>query len=136
MSVGGWASIPGHTDCGDGGKAPPRCPAVGPGSATGNQPGCRSDHTAWATAKDPGSRYVDAEELAADFRRAMQLDAKNQKSPKAEIYNPYKGLRPFQEGDARDFYGRVVLIGQLAGTHAGSGGYQPFPGRGWTERQR
>ncbi len=66
-----------------------------------------------ATAKDPGARYADAVELAADFRRAMQLDCGKPEIPESEIYNPYKGLRPFQEGDARDFYGREVLIRQL-----------------------
>jgi WD40 repeat protein/DNA-binding SARP family transcriptional activator len=29
------------------------------------------------------------------------------------IYNPYKGLRPFREADAVDFYGRDVLVQQL-----------------------
>ena len=66
-----------------------------------------------ATAKDPGERYADAVELAADFRRAMQLDAELPEIPESEIYNPYKGLRPFQEGDTKDFYGRAVLIRQL-----------------------
>ncbi|MCJ7555585.1 MAG: hypothetical protein MUP90_01575, partial [Gammaproteobacteria bacterium] len=30
-----------------------------------------------------------------------------------EIYNPYKGLRAFQEADADDFFGREVLTGKL-----------------------
>ena len=66
-----------------------------------------------ATAKDPDSRYVDAMGLATDFRRAMQLDFEGPKVPESEIYNPYKGLRPFQEGDTKDFYGREVLTHQL-----------------------
>ncbi len=32
-----------------------------------------------------------------------------------DIYNPYKGLRSFQEADADDFYGREGLVEQLAG---------------------
>jgi hypothetical protein len=31
----------------------------------------------------------------------------------AEIYNPYKGLRAFQEADADDFFGRDTLVQQL-----------------------
>ena len=30
-----------------------------------------------------------------------------------EILNPYKGLRPFQESDADEFYGRETLVSQL-----------------------
>jgi WD40 repeat protein/DNA-binding SARP family transcriptional activator len=30
-----------------------------------------------------------------------------------EIYNPYKGLRPFREADAADFFGRESLVQQL-----------------------
>jgi WD40 repeat protein/DNA-binding SARP family transcriptional activator len=30
-----------------------------------------------------------------------------------EVYNPYKGLRPFREADAADFYGRGALVQQL-----------------------
>jgi WD40 repeat protein/ABC-type sugar transport system substrate-binding protein len=30
-----------------------------------------------------------------------------------ELVNPYKGLRPFEEGDANDFFGRDALIEQL-----------------------
>jgi len=66
-----------------------------------------------ATAKDPTSRYADAIEFAVDFRRAMQLDVEQLEIPESEIYNPYKGLRPFQEFDVKDFYGREVLTRQL-----------------------
>lgn len=31
----------------------------------------------------------------------------------AELENPYKGLRPFAEDDAEDFFGRDALVGQL-----------------------
>ena len=66
-----------------------------------------------ATAKDPTLRYPDALELAADFRRALQLEIEAPEVPESEIYNPYKGLRPFQEADAGDFYGRDGLTEQL-----------------------
>jgi len=66
-----------------------------------------------ATAKDPNSRYADALALAVDFRQALQLEVEAPEVPESEIYNPYKGLRPFQEADAGDFYGRDGLIKQL-----------------------
>ena len=63
-----------------------------------------------ATAKDPNERYPSASALAEDYRRALQLDAY---VPEEDIYNPYKGLRAFQEADAEDFFGREALTGQL-----------------------
>jgi serine/threonine protein kinase len=33
--------------------------------------------------------------------------------PPAEVVNPYKGLRPFEEADANDFFGRDALIERL-----------------------
>lgn len=35
------------------------------------------------------------------------------------IENPYKGLRPFQEADAQDFFGREALVDQLVAALAG-----------------
>ncbi len=87
-----------------------------------------------ATAKSPQARYPNVLELAADFRRALKLDdlpapalAGTPSSPKtseavletimlvggADPINPYKGLRPFQEADAADFFGRERLVEQL-----------------------
>jgi type II secretory pathway predicted ATPase ExeA/predicted Ser/Thr protein kinase len=66
-----------------------------------------------ATAKDPPSRYADALALAVDLRRALQLEIEIPEVPEGEVYNPYKGLRAFQEADAGDFFGRDSLIKQL-----------------------
>ena len=63
-----------------------------------------------ATAKNPIERYSTASDLTEDYRRALQLDSF---VPEDEIYNPYKGLRAFQESDADDFFGRETLTGQL-----------------------
>ncbi|MBK5108838.1 MAG: serine/threonine-protein kinase PknK, partial [Anaerolineales bacterium] len=73
-----------------------------------------------ATAKNPENRYPSASALAEDYRRALQLDAF---VPEEDIYNPYKGLRAFQEADADDFYGREALTGQLLAqlAHPGDG---------------
>ena len=65
-----------------------------------------------ATAADPSQRFADAEEFsttltaAADARPAAAPDA-------APARNPYKGLRPFGELDAEDFFGRDALVRDL-----------------------
>jgi len=41
--------------------------------------------------------------------------------PEEDIYNPYKGLRAFQEADSDDFYGREALTGQLLANLASPG---------------
>ena len=53
-----------------------------------------------ATAKNPAARYPDALVLAAELRRALQLEVALPAIPEGEITNPYKGLRAFQEADA------------------------------------
>ncbi len=94
-----------------------------------------------ATAKDPADRYADALALAKAFRRALkgtEEDAERQQAAEQtatvdgllvltkplsastliivgeeEIANPYKGLQPFEEADAEDFFGRAKLIDRL-----------------------
>jgi serine/threonine protein kinase len=82
-----------------------------------------------ATAKDPEARYPDALELAAEFRRALQLEVTWPAVPEGKIYNPYKGLRAFQEADAEDFFGREALTGQLLAR------FSPSPPRGEGENR-
>jgi ABC-type glycerol-3-phosphate transport system substrate-binding protein/energy-coupling factor transporter ATP-binding protein EcfA2 len=60
-----------------------------------------------ATAKDPEARFPDAPSLAASFREAFIPAA--QAPARVEAVgprNPFKGLRPFFEADAGDFFGR------------------------------
>jgi WD40 repeat protein len=71
-----------------------------------------------ATAKDPAQRYADTLTLAAAFREAGKLETPSVTTlaavkPVAEPGNPYKGLRPFQESDAGDFFGRDELVERL-----------------------
>jgi len=70
-----------------------------------------------ATAKEPGQRYAAASELAAAFRRATLPKTEDADKmagrPVSQVSNPYKGLRPFQEADAGDFFGRDELIKRL-----------------------
>jgi WD40 repeat protein/DNA-binding SARP family transcriptional activator len=70
-----------------------------------------------ATAKNPAERYPDTLSLAGAFRRALAagqglLTGPAETSPLL-VPNPYKGLRPFQEGDAADFFGREALVERL-----------------------
>lgn len=73
-----------------------------------------------ATDKTPANRYASVLALAEAFRRAVhgqQPETVGELRPTrpalAEIYNPYKGLRAFQEADAADFFGRDALVQQL-----------------------
>jgi WD40 repeat protein len=72
-----------------------------------------------ATAKDPAQRFPDAMTLADAFRQALATDAVMVSPlvgvPLPEPTNPYKGLRPFLEADAADFFGREALTDELLG---------------------
>jgi WD40 repeat protein/serine/threonine protein kinase/DNA-binding XRE family transcriptional regulator len=75
---------------------------------------------ACATAKNPDERYADVPSMLAEFRRAVSgiispiVSVIEQEDVLArEIVNPYKGLRPFSEADADDFFGRETLVQQL-----------------------
>jgi hypothetical protein len=74
-----------------------------------------------ATAKNPADRYPSALSLAQDFRRALALEVEPVEISEAELYNPYKGLRAFQEADCDDFFGREALTGQLLAQLAAPG---------------
>jgi class 3 adenylate cyclase len=61
---------------------------------------------------------AEAEDAAEDmaFRRALGPAAARLAPVVAGVvWNPYKGLRPFEEGDAADFFGREELTDQLVG---------------------
>ena len=70
-----------------------------------------------ATAKTPAGRYPDARALAL----ALQETVRGKAVPvtididPTTLVNPYKGLRPFEEADAADFFGREALVEQLLG---------------------
>jgi WD40 repeat protein/DNA-binding SARP family transcriptional activator len=75
-----------------------------------------------ATAKDPGERFPDAPALATALRGVLRT-APAGPTPKAAVEprNPYKGLRPFQEADAADFFGRARSTQQLLARMADPG---------------
>ncbi|HEX5901944.1 MAG TPA: BTAD domain-containing putative transcriptional regulator [Actinomycetota bacterium] len=73
------------------------------------------DVIATATAKDPRHRFRDAVSLADAFRNALptaEITAVAA-APPLEARNPYKGLRPFDEADADDFFGREAFVDRL-----------------------
>ena len=78
-----------------------------------------------ATNKDPTQRFVDALALAAAFRKAITVEAAVPSSS-VVAYNPYKGLRAFQEADSTDFFGRDLLVQQLVGRLAEDGSETRF----------
>lgn len=95
------------------------------------------DIIAWATAKEPAERYTNILTMAADLRNLtagitaaaasgegfgnvvdFQRDTTERVntmviSDEVLEQNPYKGLRPFAEADAADFFGRESLIANL-----------------------
>jgi serine/threonine protein kinase len=72
----------------------------------------------FATAKEPDDRFPNASELATAFRDVVRGGSSRMKTQvrgsTAEQVNPYKGLRPFLEVDAEDFFGRQALIERLS----------------------
>jgi WD40 repeat protein/serine/threonine protein kinase len=93
-----------------------------------------------ATEKDPADRYGSVIELATDFRRALSesgllqtpvptapnlasLGITEDITPymELEVFNPFKGLRAFQEADAEDFFGREALVADLLERFQGDG---------------
>jgi WD40 repeat protein/DNA-binding SARP family transcriptional activator len=70
-------------------------------------------------AEIPGDA-LEADALAAAARRALEPTA-TAPPRRVEERNPYKGLRPFTEVDARDFFGREGLTRRL-GTRLGETG--------------
>jgi serine/threonine protein kinase/WD40 repeat protein len=74
-----------------------------------------------ATAKNAHDRYQHVGDFVEAFRLAVTTAAPpRQLRPSVAVSpfggateNPYKGLRPFDEGDADDFYGRSKLVEEL-----------------------
>ncbi|MGJ3240822.1 MAG: protein kinase domain-containing protein [Anaerolineae bacterium] len=80
-----------------------------------------------ATLKDPQARYASVLQFASDFSAVVNSHISGsvtgtipfsanwqvEDTGPIELRNPYKGLKAFKEGDARDFYGRETLIKSL-----------------------
>ncbi len=93
-----------------------------------------------ATAKNPQDRYPDIPSLLSAVREALPgaagaMDALPWQEAgltgdidPTGIESPFKGLRPFGEADADDFFGRAALIQDLLGRLAEDGELTPFLG--------
>ena len=89
-----------------------------------------------ATAWNPDERFPDALGMAAALHEVLAGRTKFQLAiPQGEeISNPYKGLRAFEEADARDFFGREnfvkLLLDQLNERAGDNGANQEVLGQG------
>jgi WD40 repeat protein/serine/threonine protein kinase/two-component SAPR family response regulator len=69
-----------------------------------------------ATEKEPGDRYSSVMALAVDFNAAIRAQTGAGEIPAITTgrdqagKNPFKGLRPFKEEDAGEFFGRRELV--------------------------
>jgi serine/threonine protein kinase/DNA-binding SARP family transcriptional activator/uncharacterized protein with WD repeat len=65
-----------------------------------------------ATAKQPEGRFQDVIEVVEAFQSALSGKSHPFQPtwPEVVIENPYKGLRPFREADAEDFFGRDTMV--------------------------
>jgi WD40 repeat protein/DNA-binding SARP family transcriptional activator len=75
-------------------------------------PGAVDEMLALATAKDPALRFADASSLAEAFRASIGPSSERTAAASAAT-NPFKGLRPFVEADAGDFFGREALVERM-----------------------
>ena len=77
-----------------------------------------------ATNKDPALRFQCALEFGTAFAQAISgrvaFSAKPPSDVGVQTVNPYKGLRPFTESDASDFFGREKLVESLLARLAGN----------------
>lgn len=68
-----------------------------------------------ATAKEPADRFPDVTAFVAAYQQTLSpITVHRERVPLVEpVGNPFKGLRPFDEADAADFYGRETLVQDL-----------------------
>jgi|GEM_PF-274252 len=68
-----------------------------------------------ATDKDPLNRYTTSLQLSEAFARALRGEVGSAPSVQVEatVFNPYKGLEPFDYGDRHNFFGRDALTTRL-----------------------
>lgn len=68
-----------------------------------------------AIATNPDDRYAGVESFLADLNDALSVETEAVVRPPT-ARNPYKGLRPFEESDKSDYYGRDDLLESLLAT--------------------
>jgi DNA-binding SARP family transcriptional activator/WD40 repeat protein len=80
-----------------------------------------------ATSADESDRQVDVEAFVGELRAAARPGAFLRR-PLLPARNPYKGLRPFEESDAGDFFGRETMVDELVERLTGEGPAARFVG--------
>lgn len=66
-----------------------------------------------ATDPDPSSRPTSMRAFVEEFTQAIDARAVGRPDRLTDARNPYKGLSPFTEPDAEDFFGRDEMIAEL-----------------------
>jgi WD40 repeat protein/serine/threonine protein kinase/DNA-binding SARP family transcriptional activator len=95
------------------GQAPVVAPHPSPLHSRADLPPALDAVVQQATARQPQDRFADALTFGHACRQALQpgtarLPAEGQED--ADLPNPYKGLRAFEETDQADFFGRRALV--------------------------
>jgi WD40 repeat protein/DNA-binding SARP family transcriptional activator len=83
------------------------------GEMLATSPALPREVVAKATALDPADRYEHPLALLADLRTTLRLHEETAAAGSPAQRNPFKGLRPFLEADAGDFFGREGLVDRL-----------------------
>ncbi|MBL8132658.1 MAG: protein kinase [Anaerolineae bacterium] len=94
------------------------------------------------TALNPADRYRDIAAMLLAFQSALEAllprsqvgrisalpatRTQQMNAISANLPNPYKGLRPFQEADAGNFHGRRAVVDRLIGRMSEGGAYSRF----------
>jgi DNA-binding SARP family transcriptional activator/ABC-type glycerol-3-phosphate transport system substrate-binding protein len=84
-------------------------------------PGPIADVIRKATSTEPQDRYPDVDAFVLAVRAAAGSAATPVEAAPAGLVNPYKGLRPFEESDAADFFGRERVVERLIARLGASG---------------
>ncbi|HYZ97914.1 MAG TPA: extracellular solute-binding protein [Acidimicrobiales bacterium] len=74
-----------------------------------------------ATSAAPQDRYPDVDSFVLAVQAAVGSAAAPVEPEPAGLVNPYKGLRPFEESDAADFFGRERVVERLIARLGASG---------------
>ncbi|UCG40450.1 MAG: protein kinase, partial [Acidimicrobiia bacterium] len=68
-----------------------------------------------ATAQRPEERFADPRQFANALGQALGFADDLEIPERVDVENPYKGLRAFGVGDAKDFFGRDRVVSRLVG---------------------
>jgi serine/threonine protein kinase/ABC-type glycerol-3-phosphate transport system substrate-binding protein len=84
-------------------------------------PGPIADVILKATSAEPQDRHADVDTFVLAVQAAVGSTAAPVEAAPAGLVNPYKGLRPFEESDVADFFGRERVVERLIARLGASG---------------